>query len=116
MQTLKLSKEYLTVIKTIIKQLIPTCEVWAYGSRVNGNCHTASDLDLVVRQEGALEKPSKDIALLKEAFRNSELPILVDVMDWAYLPETYRNEIKKRYVVIQSGKIPPGKEFSINVS
>ena len=116
MQTLNLSKEYLTLIKTITKQLVPTCEVWAYGSRVNGNCHAASDLDLVVRQEGALEKPSKNIALLKETFRNSELPILVDVMDWAYLPESFRDEIKKRYVVVQSAKIVPADEFAKNIS
>ena len=30
--------------------LPPTAEVWAYGSRVTGEAHEASDLDLVVRR------------------------------------------------------------------
>lgn len=30
-------------------------EVWAYGSRVNGTAHDASDLDLVVRTFAALK-------------------------------------------------------------
>ncbi len=68
-------------------------EIWAYGSRVNGESHDASDLDLVVR--GRDLEPVKNDALynFKEALRDSTIPILVQVLDWASIPETFRRDI-----------------------
>ncbi len=102
MPKLDLHPDYLLQVKTILKQWAPHSEVWAYGSRVNGNCHDASDLDLVIRNPTALQKPTEHVAQLKQAFKDSELPIIVDLMDWAYLPESYRDEIKKKYVMVQN--------------
>ncbi len=98
---LDLEPDDLLQVKTIIQQWVPHAEFWAYGSRVNGNCHDASDLDLVVRRPSSLTLPTENIAQLKQAFKDSNLPIIVDLMDWAYLPDSYRVEIMKRYVVIQ---------------
>ncbi|MEB3203132.1 MAG: hypothetical protein VKP57_00360 [Candidatus Sericytochromatia bacterium] len=33
----------------------------------------------------------------------SALPIRVDVVDWARLPETFREEILKAYVIVRLG-------------
>ena len=34
----------------MLREHVPNAEVWAYGrSRVNGRCHSGSDLDLVLR-------------------------------------------------------------------
>lgn len=101
MPKLNLEPEYLLQVQAILKQWVPHCVVWAYGSRVNGNCHEASDLDLVVRDPHALKNPVKHLSQLKQAFKDSDLPIIVDLMDWSSLPEHYRHEIKKRYVVIE---------------
>ena len=102
MQKLNLESTYLSEVKSILQQHIPDSEVWAYGSRVKGTCHVASDLDLVVRNPLHLEAPTDNLAQVKQAFQDSNLPIFVDLMDWAYLPETYQKEIQKHYVVIQS--------------
>lgn len=96
-----LDPEDLLQVKTILKQWVPNLEIWAYGSRVNGNCHAASDLDLVIRNPESLQQPTRNIAALKQAFRDSDLPIIIDVMDWAQLPDSYRAEINKRHVVVQ---------------
>lgn len=101
MPTLDLQQEYLILIKAILKQWVPYSEVWAYGSRINGDCHDASDLDLVIRNPNFLQQPSDNLAQLKQAFRDSDLPIIVDLMDWAYLPEKYQSEISKQYVLVQ---------------
>ena len=33
----------------LLRRHVPEAEVWAYGSRVNGRSHDASDLDIVPR-------------------------------------------------------------------
>ena len=36
--------------EALLREHVPNAEVWAYGrSRVNGRCHSGSDLDLVLR-------------------------------------------------------------------
>ena len=73
-------------------------KIWAYGSRVKGLAHETSDLDLVVISETA--KPVKLSALnrFKELLQDSQLPILVQVVDWYQIPESFRLNIKKDYV------------------
>ena len=89
-------------VKIILKQWAPNMEIWAYGSRVNGHSNDASDLDLVVRNPKCPQQPIEHLAQLKQTFKDSNLPIIVDLMDWASLPDSYRVEIKKRYIIIQS--------------
>ena len=101
MPKLNIDPTSLVQIKTILKQWAPNAEVWAYGSRVNGKCHEASDLDLVIRQPHHLQKPTEHLSQLKQALKDSNVPIIVDVMDWAYLPESYRVEIQNHFVVVQ---------------
>jgi len=36
--------------------------------------------------------------------RESDIPILVDVLDWARLLESFHERIRRGYVVIQEGK------------
>ena len=100
MPQFNISHDYLAQIQAILKLNAPEKEVWAYGSRVNGNSHDASDLDLVIRNPENLQEPVDNFAQLKQAFINSDLPFMVDLMDWAYLPESYREEINKRHVGI----------------
>lgn len=97
---IRLEKIYLSQIKNILKQYAPNTEVWAYGSRVNGTSHDASDLDLVIRNPKLLTIPVTNLGTIKQAFSESDLPIFVDLMDWASMPEPNREEILKKYVVI----------------
>ncbi len=96
-----LKPEYLKRVKTILKAHVPHAEVWAYGSRVNGDCHKASDLDLVVRNPNDLSRHCEKLYELKEAFSQSDLPIIVDVIDWARIPDSFHTEIEKEHIDIQ---------------
>jgi predicted nucleotidyltransferase len=82
---------------------VPHAEVWAYGSRVTGSGHEASDLDLVLRNSQNLQEETAALYDLKEAFIESNLPIRVDVMDWARIPASFHREIERAHVVVQEG-------------
>lgn len=99
---LDLPAEYLTQVRTILQTYVPEYEVWAYGSRVRGEAFAASDLDLVVRNPRHLSQPCDRIVALREAFVDSDLPIRVDVVDWAQIPPSFHHEIERGYVVVQS--------------
>ena len=102
-QLIDLKPKQLKLLKTIIKIHIPNKTVWAYGSRVTWKASETSDLDLVV-----FNSNSGEIFDLKESFVESPLLVSVDVMDWDKIPDDFKENIKKRYIVVQQGSIPEG--------
>lgn len=77
-------------------------EVWAYGSRVSGEAHEGSDLDLVIRSRN-LDKLPLDVLLeLKERIQESNIPIVVELFDWARLPRSFHKKIEARHEVLFS--------------
>lgn len=100
---LDLPQKYLKQVQALLHEYAPDAEVWAYGSRVGGGSHEASDLDLVLRNPGNLQKEIRSLYDLKEAFVESNLPIRVDVMDWARVPKSFHIEIERAHVVVQEG-------------
>ena len=97
---LDLPLPYRTQIQALLREHVPEAEVWAYGSRVNGSSHEASDLDLVLRGPN-LERLGTGYLDLLEAIEESNIPILVQAHDWATLPESLRRESERAYVPIQ---------------
>lgn len=102
--TLDLPQKYLLQVQVLLREYAPDAEVWAYGSRVTGGGHAASDLDLVLRNPDDLRAESCALYDLKDAFTESNLPIRVDVMDWARIPESFHHEIERAHVVVQEGR------------
>lgn len=98
MPKLDLKPAHLRLLLDILGRPAPECEVWAYGSRVNGDGHEGSDLDLVVRNPAGLDQPQNQLWALRDALSESNLPMLVDVLDWARLPEDFRREIERQHI------------------
>lgn len=98
---LALGPRHRRMVEDILREHVPDVEVWVYGSRVTGESHEASDLDLVLRGRG-LEPLGAEFLEVIEAFRQSNVPILVQVHDWARLPESFHREIERDYVVLVS--------------
>lgn len=98
---LNLPPAYLNMLKALLRQYVPQAEVWAYGSRVNGDCHEASDLDLVLRHPQDLTQECDGIFDLQDALIASDIPIQVQVVDWARIPAPFHTEIEAGYVVVQ---------------
>jgi hypothetical protein len=98
---LQLPSRYLAMVQKVLQTHLPGAEVWAYGSRVNGDCFEASDLNLVLRRP-CTDEPA-DVDQAQEAFIESDLPIQVQILDWTALPATFHAEIEAGYVVVQRG-------------
>jgi len=100
MLKLDLPPAYLHALRDLLAAHTPDAEVWAYGSRVNGQAHDGSDLDLVLRNPDQLDAPQKNLRRLRAALAESNLPILVEILDWARIPESFRREIQREHVVV----------------
>lgn len=98
---LHLPEKYLQQVHALLRQHIPQAEVWAYGSRVHGDGFEASDLDLVARFSDGAAPEAMRLGPLREALTESNLPIFVQIVDWASIPAAFREEILARYVVVQ---------------
>ncbi|WP_252179626.1 nucleotidyltransferase domain-containing protein [Endozoicomonas sp. 4G] len=87
----------------LASQIFPCGTIlWAYGSRVKGTHHDASDLDLVVHfPDGQDDIDSfNQLATFNEALRDSNIPIIVQVLSWSAIPESFKTNIKSCYEVL----------------
>ena len=87
------------IVQELLQRHLPEVTAWTYGSRVKGTARPESDLDLVVF---AAKEQRDDVADLREAFDESDLPFRVDVCIWDKVPERFREEIQEGYMVVQS--------------
>lgn len=96
--SIDITSEHKNLVLELLRRLLPGTDVWAYGSRVKGSAKPASDLDLV-----AFTNKDQKVAVseLREAFEESNLPFRVDFFVWDELPETFHQQIKAQYVVLQ---------------
>jgi uncharacterized protein len=92
----ELPAHWMAQLAAIFSQWAPEFEVWAYGSRVTGNCHDASDLDLVLIHPTAPDTTRCDHWFeIREALSESNIPICVDVMDWARVSPEFHQQMDK---------------------
>ena len=97
-ESLHLSSRHREEIEALLHKHLPGVEVWAYGSRVNGQSHDGSDLDLVLRGPKLAEIDISRLADFIEALQDSTIPFLVEVRDWALLPKSFHRE--REHVVL----------------
>lgn len=101
---LDLPPRHRATIQALLARHLPEVEAWAYGSRMAGRSHAGSDLDLVLRGPGLQPIPADRLARLREAFRESRIPFLVEARDWALLPAGFRRRIERKHVVLYGNR------------
>lgn len=101
MSSIFIEQRFLDEIKTIIKKIYPNAIIWAYGSRLNGDAHEGSDLDLVIKDFGQEEGYLFEI---QEALKESNIPFLIDIFQFDRLPKSFQAEIEKKHTVIYNGQ------------
>ena len=108
-----LTKEQRNRLGALLRRFLPGVAVWAYGSRVKWTARPNSDLDLV-----AFATPAQrsQVADLKEALAESNLPFPVDLHVWNEVPERFREIIRKEYVVVQEIKRPESGSGSLGIA
>lgn len=87
----------LEILTDIFSKYCPKSEIWAYGSRVNGDAHEGSDLDLVIK---SFNSDTCTLAELRQFIQDSDIPFLVDLNVFDDMPKAYQQEILKKYLVI----------------
>lgn len=93
-----LRPDLLEMVVRVLHEHVPRCEVWAFGSRVQGNAKKFSDLDLAVHATDVLS--FKVLGELREAFSESDLPITVDVIDFNRVSTEFQEVIRENHVVV----------------
>ncbi len=79
------------VVDVLRAHLPPGATTWVFGSRANGGARRCSDLDLAI---GAGRRVSLDeMAILAEAFSESDLPYRVDIVDWHAIDASFQRII-----------------------
>ena len=96
----ELPAQYLKQLRSILAEILPGRRVWLYGSRVNGTSCETSDIDLVFFPEDDDKNENDKIGEeagkteeIRSAFRESNIPLFVDVLSWQLIPESFRQEI-----------------------
>lgn len=97
---LDLDPKYLAIVKKVLATYAKGSTVWVYGSRVKGTAHAGSDLDLVVIDAKKNLSPTS-IYQLRSIFSESDLPIMVDILRWSDIPESFKQEIDQIHEVLQ---------------
>jgi len=83
------------IVKDILKKYLPNQRVVAFGSRVKGTKKPFADLDLCIMNDQPLS--IEEIGDLREAFSESDLPIRVDIIEWASLTPDFKEEVNQAY-------------------
>lgn len=82
---INLEKRHYETISRICSDILPSGSfVVAFGSRTTGNNRKYSDLDLAVKGKSA---DSSHISALREAFEESDLPMVVDISLYVDFPD-----------------------------
>ena len=102
---LNVPARHLRTLVSLVQDHFPGVEVWAYGSRLNGCGHDGSDLNLVLREPGLGEISSDKVGDFEIAVRESGIPFLVEVRDWAKLEKGFCSEVERAHVVVLGASI-----------
>lgn len=94
---LDVKKKHLEELEKIFGEYCPNAEIWAFGSRIKNESHSGSDLDLVVK---SFHEANKTVSELRELLNDSDIPFLVEMLDFKKIPESFQREILKDYVQI----------------
>ncbi len=106
---LDLSPDQLAEVQAILRRLTPEAtQVYAFGSRTQGRARKFSDLDLLIKSTAALD--FTQLALLEDAFSESNLPFRVDLIDWYAINDEFREAILPHMQIIQGDDA----ELSVN--
>ena len=84
-------------VQALLRRYLPGAAAWVHGSRAKRTSRPASDLDLVVF---APPEQRRQVAELREAFEESNLPFRVDLLVWDSLPERFRHRIAADHAVL----------------
>lgn len=86
-------KDKNTIISIAKETLKKPSEIIAFGSRVSGDSHDTSDLDLVIVSKDKNKVDIDEFMEFKKKLQKSNIPIVIQVLDWYRIPESFHSNI-----------------------
>ncbi len=96
---MKLTVTQEEIVKRIFREHLPKSFVCVFGSRKSGTKKEFADLDLLVTAKRPLS--IKQLAKLKDAFTESDLPFRVDIVDTHAVSQEFLKSIETEIIVRQ---------------
>jgi predicted nucleotidyltransferase len=93
-----ITAEQENIISQILDRYVPDREVAVLGSRTAGTTRPYSDLDMAIM--GSQPIALRTLALLKDAFAESDLPFRIDIIQWCRTSREFRKLIEPMLQVI----------------
>ena len=94
-----LQPEHRLLVLDILRANLPRgARVWVFGSRAGGRARRYSDLDLAI--DAGRRLTLDKVAILGEAFGESDLPFKVDLVDWHGISNRFRERIEAGLVAL----------------
>ena len=90
-----LEKSLLDEVKQILNSNVPQYKTLVFGSRITRNAKKFSDIDIAL--VGPKKIDWREIEALKDAFSESDLPIIVDIVDYNSVSGSFRAIINKNH-------------------
>jgi predicted nucleotidyltransferase len=81
----------------IIEQHIPTCKIILFGSRARQTHANGADFDIGI--DAGIKIPHKTMLQISSAIEDSNIPVLVDIVDLNNVSESFLAEITKDAVI-----------------
>jgi uncharacterized protein len=86
---LQLEERHWAILQDILQKY--PYNFYAYGSRVKGKAKKFSDLDLCYQED----IPLNTLTHLEADFEESDLPIIIELVDWKRMSPDFQELIKK---------------------
>jgi predicted nucleotidyltransferase len=96
--SIDLDASLLRQVRDILQEYAPNYEIWAFGSRVRKGVKPFADLDLAIISPKGISV--RQLAVLANAFEESDLPIKVDLLDWNSTNPEFRKRIAEEHEVV----------------
>ena len=85
------------IIALAQRTITEPAKILAFGSRVRGDAHDTSDLDLVIQANNKKALPIGILTDLKSQLQNSNIPIIVKISDWHRIPSSFYTNILENH-------------------
>ncbi len=99
-------KDKQTIIKICEDTFKTPVLILAYGSRANGSSHESSNLDLAIKPITTATPTNEELTRFVTEIRESNIPLLVDVVEWSRVPEHFREQILRTSITLWNSERP----------
>jgi len=116
LNSIDISQDDFKLLSLLLDKYLSDTEIWAFGSRVKGTAQPQSDLDLVAF---ITDEQVQSLYDLRDALAESNLTFRVDIFSWNDIPDNFKENISRQYVVwdnkaISSKYSCSTKNFTLN--